>query len=740
MRWQRLGPGGGGAMYVPTVHPTDPETAVVTCDMTGTYLTHTGGQSWRQINFTGMVRAVSFDPFDPAVLYLGSSGLYCSKDNGEKWDLMYPPRAEVAREMTYGDHASHTFVTKDGVAVGFVEGVLAHPECRGVLWMGLSTSRLGNFYDQGALSLVVSTDGGKTWSHPLEVAGKKIVSLCPLQGDGALLFTDEQILKAENTASGIAITILQHAQTEFLDAAYGRHPETGAWVYYHTERPDAGDADARRARVYRSVKLENGWEALGEGLFADHAPGQGYVFSHVAVSLTDASRVYVSLSEPMTAAERVQGKESFFGLFCSEDFGGHFHWVLRIGDHQPENRSKGWVERDYSTGWGGAPFGLGVSASDPDVCYATDWGTCYRTTDGGQTWKQLYSTDSGTGRHTSTGLDVTLVYHLHFDPHEYRHLAIACTDIGLFDSEDDGMTWRHRVRGVPDAWRNSCYCLAFDPAVKNRAWSVWTNCHDLPRPKMFLNGGLARRRGGICRTDDGCDTWTVASAGLPECLAPTCILLDPESPVGSRTLYVTAMGDGVYRSRDDGATWQPCNSGIDGNLNAWKIFRDSEGALYVLVARGLVDGQEIDGALYRSQDGGESWQRMSLPEGVNAPNFLAIDPQNPRRLYLACWPRIVDGTEGFGGLYRTVDGGETWALLTSSASHVYGVAIDPRNPLHVCWSNFENQVWASWDGGDTAEALDGFDFKWAHQPIFHPEDPRRLYVATFGSSLWLGME
>ena len=738
MQWQRLGPGGGGALYIPTVHPTDINTAVVTCDMTGVYLTRNGGGSWQQLNFTGMTRAFAFNPFDSKVLYAGSSGLYCSQNDGATWEVMYPPKADILRSETTGDHASHAFVTKSGQSIGYVEGLLLHPKSEGTLWAGLNASRLTHFYERGLLSLVASVDGGQTWTKPIGLAGKKFVRICPGQGNSAILFTDEQILKAEITANHIAVTILQETDTAFSDAAYGINPETGNWIYYHTQVPTVEDSNAHRPRLYRSNAPEKGFEEIGKGLFVDHAEGQRLVFAHVAVSMGDARKVYLSLSEPMSREERVPGKESFFGMFISEDFGEHFRWALRIGEQEPENRTLGWVERDYSTGWGGAPFGIGICPTNPQVCYATDWGTCYRTVNGGKTWEQLYTTVAQDGRIQTTGLDITLVYNLLFDPQDTTHLAITCTDIGFFHSRDDGQTWQHRMNGIPEEWSNSCYGMVFDPEVRERAWSVWSDCHDLPRPKMYLNGHFARRRGGVCRTEDTFETWTVSNTGLPENTAPTCILLDPRSPAGKRTLYVTAMGNGVYRSKDDGASWQDCSKGIEGNMNAWKIFQSPDGVLYLLVARGLENGTETDGALYKSDNGAESWEAIPMPAGANAPNFLAVNPANSQCLYLACWPRMTGENEGFGGLYQTCDGGQSWQLLTADNSHVYGVAVDPRNPAHVVWSNFENQVWESFDGAKTAAPIKGFTFKWAHQPIFHPSDPNRLYVATFGSGLWMG--
>ena len=57
-----IGPGGGGAMFNPTISPHDPNTVLVSCDMTGSYITHDGGRTWRMFNLRGVVNFFVFDP------------------------------------------------------------------------------------------------------------------------------------------------------------------------------------------------------------------------------------------------------------------------------------------------------------------------------------------------------------------------------------------------------------------------------------------------------------------------------------------------------------------------------------------------------------------------------------------------------------------------------------------------------------------------------------------------------
>ena len=75
-----IGPGGGGAMFHPTISPHDPNTVLVSCDMTGSYITRDAGKSWRMFNLRGVVQFFVFDPLDRKVIYAQSNGLWRSQD------------------------------------------------------------------------------------------------------------------------------------------------------------------------------------------------------------------------------------------------------------------------------------------------------------------------------------------------------------------------------------------------------------------------------------------------------------------------------------------------------------------------------------------------------------------------------------------------------------------------------------------------------------------------------------
>jgi hypothetical protein len=73
--WTIIGPGGGGTMIAPTISPHDPNIVVEHCDMTGAYITHDGGRSWRMFNLRSVVSVFAFDPRNPRVIYAGNQAL-----------------------------------------------------------------------------------------------------------------------------------------------------------------------------------------------------------------------------------------------------------------------------------------------------------------------------------------------------------------------------------------------------------------------------------------------------------------------------------------------------------------------------------------------------------------------------------------------------------------------------------------------------------------------------------------
>ena len=683
--WRIIGPGGGGALFHPTVSPHDPRTALVASDMTGNYITTDAGGRWRHFNLGGPVQFFLFDPIDPGVIYAQAGALFRSSDGGRTWARFFP--SAVAKITMGDDHAGLRLHVASGPR-GDVGAMAIDPGDSRVLYLAIDSA------------LWTSPDGGARWRKSADLPGR-----------ARWMWIDPRSSKADRTV-----------YVAGPDAMYRR--QAGGWrtgaspgVFTDVTGTPPRFYATSAGKIFVSADGGMTWSASSLWGFWGRATA-------IAASPQQPDVAYVSYSglrAPIRAT---------FGVAKTVDGGRHWTPVWH-------NVRDAWLSERFNAGWAGNPVGFGVAPGTPDVVYATDYGRTLRTLDGGASWQAVYSTRTPAGGWTTNGLDVTTCYGVHFDPFDSRHMFISYTDIGLFASDNDGASWYSATRsGVPGPWVNTTYWMEFDPHVRGRMWAVMSGVHDLPRPKMWQGRSPETYDGGVVRSDDGGGTWRVQNTGMPQ-TAATHILRDPAG-----ALYVTGFGRGVFKSTDGGERWALKNAGIEGAQPlAWRLARDTKGTLYLVVARRSDDGSFAnagDGALYRSTDGAEHWTRIPLLRGVNGPSGLAIDPQDPGRLYLAAWGRSTPQGAEDGGIYLSTDAGATWRRVLAQDQHVYDVTVHPRDPRVLYAAGFEASAWRSSDRGLTWRRIAGFDFKWGHRVIVDPRDPARIFITTFGGSVWYG--
>jgi photosystem II stability/assembly factor-like uncharacterized protein len=705
--WRVIGPGGAGGMFLPTISPHDESTVLEHCDMTGAYISLDAGLSWRMFNLRGVASAFAFDPKDRNVTYAGNHALWRSADTGKTWSMVLPDPALGTVEHMRDDHAAPMLTTGDG----------AYPSGERVrtLFIAVDPEDSKRVYallehGQHGQRLVFSADSGRKWSR---VPTFSNAAVRHMYFDGGLrLVTGSGVFDVHgdrwNYAAGLP-------GVNFRAASGGRG------LLYATS--DKG--------IHVSRDGGATWQTPDNPL-----PGKPR-FRAIACSAYHPESAYVAFEQMDIPGAP---KTGLFGIAKTSDGGRHWSEVFREGDRTAPNLERSWVEDFYRET--GPMRDLGVSPTNPDICYVTDSvPRSFRTLDGGKSWRQVITEHVGKDRWTTTGFDVTNCYGLHFDPFDPKALYLSQTDVGLFKSEDGGATWKSSISGIPSHWENTTYWVALDPKVKGLLWGAFAYTHDLPRPKMWRRTNPDVFQGGTATSTDGGAHWTVTNQGMPE-TAVTHILMDPGSPVGARTLYACGFGKGVYKSTDNGKSWVLKIQGIEKRQPfAWRITRASDGTLYLVVARrseGGYTGDAEDGALYKSSDGAEHWVKMKLPEGVNGPNGLTLDPSNNRRMYLSAWGvQLPDGVRN-GGVYLSTDGGIKWKNVFHDMQHVYDVTVDPRDPRLVYLCGFENGAYRSADGGVSWARIRGFNFKWGHRVVPDPADRSMIYITTFGGGLWHG--
>jgi photosystem II stability/assembly factor-like uncharacterized protein len=720
-RWTVIGPGGGGTLIAPTISPQDSSVVIEHSDMTGSYITLNGGASWRMFNLRSGIETFAFDPSNARRIYAGGAALWRSKDGGQSWSMIFPDPAKKTVEHQTGDHSDYSLTTNDASYVTglVIRQIVIDQNNSNLIHLAFSDPR------NGGTTLLVSKDGGGLFKYEHEYPSERILLLAYVNGERLAIGT----MGLYRGNAKISVPIGEHEK--ITHASMG----AAAGVPYLYATTESGE-------LFVSEDAGRSWQkrtpALGQ---------QAGVFGAISAAGGDGRIAFVGF-RGLKLGERAE--DTYNGIAKTEDAGRNWKIVFRESTHGAANLEGSWIEqRANGISWGNdqsiifdAPYSLIVAPGNPDICYATDLFRSYRTLDGGKSWAQVNSARAADGRWTTHGLDVTTSYGVEFDPFDAKHVFIDYTDIGAFQSYDGGNSWETATNGIPDKWRNTTYWLVFDPDVKGLIWGAFSGVHDLPRPKMWRHGDfLARSTGGVGVSIDGGRTWALSNSGMEE-TAVTHVLLDPASPAGQRTLYACGFGRGVYKSTDNGKSWQLKNEGIEeAHPFAWRMVRGNDGALYLIVARGNQGGYGAtsgSGALYKSVDGAEHWTKINLPDGVNGPSGLALDPRDNRRIYLAAWGQEREGADTGGGVYLSIDGGQSWKNVFTASQHVYDVTIDPKSPatLYIC--GFDAAAYRSTDGGLHWTRIAGYNFKWGHRVVMDPNDALMIYITTYGGSVWHG--
>ena len=174
-----------------------------------------------------------------------------------------------------------------------------------------------------------------------------------------------------------------------------------------------------------------------------------------------------------------------------------------------------------------------------------------------------------------------------------------------------------------------------------------------------------------------------------------CITLDPSNPnvvwVGTgenNNQRSVAYGDGVYRSVDGGKKWKHMGLENSEHIGSIIVHPDSSNVIYV-AAIGPLWSKGGDRGLYKSIDGGETWRLLLEFDEHTGVNEVHMDPRNPSEMYAVAFQRrrhvftYLGGGPG-SGLYKSLDGGETWHQLKEGLPKVdigrIGLSISPADP------------------------------------------------------------
>jgi photosystem II stability/assembly factor-like uncharacterized protein len=312
-------------------------------------------------------------------------------------------------------------------------------------------------------------------------------------------------------------------------------------------------------------------------------------------------------------------------------------------------------------------------------------------------------------------------------PHTYYQ---GTTGGGVWKTIDDGQTWENISDGY---FGGSIGAVAVATSDQN---------------VIYVGTGSACIRGntstghGVYKSTDGGKTWVFI--GLPEAGQVGQIVVHPNN---ADLVYVAALGHpfgknperGVYRSSDGGATWELVLFASDSTgAVALSMNPQNPREIYAGMWRAerkpwsLLSGS-TDGGVFKTTDGGDNWKKLAggLPTGLAGRIGVTVSPANPDRVW------VLIEAEPDGGVYRSDDAGETWTRTNSEnklrqrAWYYTHIIADPKDEHTVYALN--TGFYRSVDGGRTFQ---GFSVPHGdvHDLWINPNDPNLMVVADDGGA------
>ncbi len=248
---------------------------------------------------------------------------------------------------------------------------------------------------------------------------------------------------------------------------------------------------------------------------------------------------------------------------------------------------------------------------------------------------------------------------------------------------------------------------------------------DPTKPLVFYMGAV---NGGVWKTTNAGQTWTNLTDGKTDISSVGAITVAPSDP---NVIYVgtgesqlredLTYGTGIYRSTDAGQTWTHLGLADAHQITTIRVHPTNPDIAYAS-AIGHAFGPNAERGIFRTMDGGKSWKKILFINDSTGGNDISIDPTNPRIIFASMWkfqrsPWGMEAGGGRSGLWKSTDGGDTWAEITANPGMPkapigkIGVAVSPANPRRI-FASVEAKdtlggIFRSDDGGDTWNRVNG---------------------------------
>lgn len=603
----------------------------------GLYITQDGGKAWRKIDLkVDQYKAVAVSPANSSVIFAGTMNagkaeIFASNDDGKNWQ-----RSSILPNVAWS--IKPIWAGFPDEARNWIQVIVPHPKDENTLFVGTNAA------------LFKSTDKGKSWKrvdstfHRTDILDIKINPKQPNE-----VYVRVGVFEEE--------TCMQLAEKREQASAMQEEKQKCAGVY---KSSDSGTTWQQMDSHY--------FDPSEGGVFIDeHNPANAYTIFSRMIEKTNNSgkswdKFFWTHDDPSildVGLERLvigQNSDELFiagrqGLLHSQDSGRHW-----------QEKNKGFIGSEV----------VDIVKTNDGTIYAGTYSLgMFKSTDEGQNWS-----------FASYKLENPYVMLMAKHPAKSKTIFLT-TNGGVYVSHDGAKNWETVApkfffgkSGILPGVAHF-HGIAIDPKEPKR---------------MYVGGGgdqYSPDGAGMSISEDGGKTWKEINNGFETDVHVSKIVIDKKNP---SIIYATTQGatefssktgngHGIFKSTNYGQKWTKINSGLETvEHNTFSIDPNNSQVLYV--------GTD-DNGIYKSIDGGVSWQPLSIPKlpknyGVGD---IVINPKDSNSIYVA----TVDyfrlsfdrGFVGDHGVYASKDGGKTWNDYNQGLEHkgAFSLELDEQKEI-----------------------------------------------------------
>ena len=412
-----------------------------------------------------------------------------------------------------------------------------------------------------------------------------------------------------------------------------------------------------------------------------------------------------------------------------------------------------WKSSDSGATWqfisqiGGLNTDIEVDPVDPEIIYIARWATdaLIKSTDGGESWIDI----------TPSGLSDNWLKNVEVAPLDHNTIIVCSSYDRVMRSTDGGANWEEANQGITGANRRAqtltsdhetgiiylgmyaggIYRSTDDGASWEKISYNVTGAQMLDISVNMRNPDtlFAATKNGIYMSVDGAAIWEYVELDYPDSnyyFNWVNVEVDPYDPSYVYANYSGRSGSGynmaLYRSTDGGATWESFTQGLPLESTRTEIAVADYGNGARRLFMGSWEG------LFRSDNLGESWSlcQGGLPPDIRCAYALNVSRVNPDLVYVGDWGE---------GLYKSTDGGMSWAPLANAPGSIYEIACGQINPDIVYiiggYSDDGNVIYKSTDGGQSwaeiSNDIPGNNPRWLSGLAVNPFNPDNIFALSY---------